>query len=232
MTAKANFRQFRRFLENLHLLFWIGSGLYAIATVSVFATYRDALASVPWYAWLCFGAFSIAVFLLLLLLTKRKNPVRVDRVTMIATGNRLIRGVKHELVMFGGDMSWAPDYRDSVLEVTKNGKHVTIVFPKSEAEKVKLNATILESAGARMWSLRADLGLRAMLIDPSDNDDALVYLVDRTLRKGSIQVASGEPGSGSDYEYLAQVFDTRHHRLLVRTIHKLYSAVSLGMGST
>lgn len=231
MTAKARFRQFWRFLENLHLLFWIGTGLYAIATLSVFASYRDSLGSVPWYGWLCFGASTIAVVLLLLLLTRRKSPVRVDRVTMIATGNRLIRGVKHELVMFGGDMSWAPDYRDSVLDITKNGKHVTIVFPKSDAEKVKLNATTLETAGARMWSLRTDLGLRAMLIDPSDNDDALVYLVGRTLRKGGIQVASGEPGSSSDYEYLAQVFDTRHDRLLVRTIHKLYSAVSLSVGS-
>ncbi len=146
---------------------------------------------------------------------------------MISLGNRLIRGVKSELVLFGGDMSWAPDYRDSLLDIVQKGKNVTIIFPKCDAERVKLNADMLNNVGANMWPLSVDLGLRAMLIDPSHSDDALVYLVDRSLQKRGVEVTNGEPGTGNDYEYLAQVFDTRKDRLLLHTISRLYKATSV-----
>lgn len=230
MSVPAWLRRAWHFLEHVHLAVWIGTGIYAVG-VAAFIKHRTLLGSVPWHSWLCMLTSTTALFFLLLtLFARRSRPVRVERAMMIATGNRLILGAKTEVVMFGGDMSWAPDYRDSLHEITARGKRAMVVFPESPAERVRLNAKTLSDVGATMLPLRVDLGLRAMLIDPADQQDGLVYLVERRLRKGGAGVASGEPGTSSDYEYLAKVFDTRHDQLLVRTMHRLCGAVSLSAG--
>lgn len=226
MSAKSGFKKIWHFLERLHLLAWIVTGIYTISTLSVLATFRGSLASVPWFGWLYFFISIAAVIVLLTLSSKQRKRVRVDRTMMIATGNRLIRGVKNELVMFGGDMSWAPDYRDSLHDIAQKGKRVTVIYPESAAEKVKLNAELLKNAGVTLWPLSTDLGLRAMLVDPSQIEDALIYLVDRSLKRSGIEVANGEPGTANDYEYLAQVY-TSDDRLLMNTIIRLYKAASI-----
>lgn len=231
MSAKTLALRTWHVLETLHLLFWIFGGIVTVAAFGLWATLARLAMYVPWYGWLFFGLLIGALILLLLTLALRPRSLSVDRAVMIAMGNRLIRGAKSEIVMFGGDMSWAPDYRDSMLDLLGSGKNVTVVFPQSNARGVIRNAELLQSTGARLWPLPSDIGLRAMLIDPGDDENALVYLVNRTLRKGRVEVTNGKPGTNTDYEYLARVFDARRDPLLVRTLHRLYRAVSLAVNS-
>jgi hypothetical protein len=138
--------------------------------------------------------------------TSRREPEVVGRPAMIQTAQRLIADVKHEAILFGGDMSWAGEYRTAVYTATSRGKRVTAVFPENDSPRVRDNASILKGVGATLLPLPKDLGLRAILIDPDDSRDAMVYIASRNLRTGSVPVRAGERGTPENYHYLAKVY--------------------------
>lgn len=155
----------------------------------------------------------------------RGAPKRVGRGAMIATGRRLIQNVKQEAIMFGGDMSWAGDYEDAIRAAASRGKTVRVVYPRSNAHKVRHNEQILTDAGAELCPTPADSGLRALLVDPEDPKDALLYVVTRTLRRGAVPVELGEHGSESNYEYVAKVYDMNRDWVIIQAAKKVCSVL-------
>ncbi len=177
----------------------------------------------PWLGYLV--AAGVFVVVVASALARRPSPLVVPRSAMIATGKRLILGAKSEVILFGGDMSWASDYKEEIREIVSSGKRVVVVFPNSSAQKVRENRDILASVGATFVPTEFDIGLRAMVIDPHDRDDALVYMVNRTLRQEAIAVAEGEPGSMQNYEYIAKVYTCQQDLIQVQAIIKVYEAL-------
>lgn len=156
----------------------------------------------------------------------RRRPHRpVGRDAMIHTGRRLIRNTKREAIMFGGDMSWANDYEEAIRSTTSSGKRIRILYPKSEAPQVRRNEQILREAGAELFPTPIDSGLRALLVDPEDSKDALLYVVSRTLRRGAVPVQVGEHGSESNYEYLAKVYTMGEEWVIIQAARKIYEVL-------
>jgi len=151
----------------------------------------------------------------------RAQPMlKVGRDAMIDTGRSLIRGAKSTVILFGGDMSWAPDYEEAVRHASDRGKSVRVIFPVSTAPKVEQNAMLLAGAGAALHPTPFDSGLRAILVDPADEHDALLYVTDRRLKRGTPQIQVGERGTEHGYDYVAKIYRTRRDGLLIRAIHK------------
>ena len=136
------------------------------------------------------GVFAVIVASIM----ARRGPQVVGRNAMIHTGCRLIRNIKKEAIMFGGDMSWASDYEEAIRSTASTGKRIRVLYPRSDANKVRRNEQILKNAGAELLPTPIDSGLRALLVDPEEPKDALLYVVTRTLRSGAVPVQVGEYG--------------------------------------
>lgn len=151
----------------------------------------------------------------------RHTPQAIGRDAMIQTGRRLIKGVKTEAVMFGGDMSWAADYEEAIRTVTNGGKRVRVLYPQHDAVRVHRNAQILLDAGAQLLATAVDSGLRALLLDPQDPKDALLYVATRTLRTGRVPVEVGDHGSEQTYKYVARVYTMDRDWVLIQAATKI-----------
>lgn len=151
----------------------------------------------------------------------RRGLQSVGRDAMIQTGRRLIRDVKTEAIMFSGDMSWAGDYEEAIRSATSSGKRVRVLYPQSDAAKVRRNAQILKDAGAELLPTPVDSGLRALLVDPGDSKDALLYVATRTLRRGAIPVQVGDHGSESTYEYIAKIYTMDREWVIIQAARKI-----------
>ena len=149
----------------------------------------------------------------------------VGRGTMVKTERWLIENIKTEAIMFGGDMSWASDYEEAVRSACNLGKKVRVLYPQSDAIKVRRNAQILAAAGAELIPTLVDSGLRGLLIDPQDSKDALLYVATRRLRTGAIPVQLGEHGSEDVYEYVAQVYAMDRDWVLIHAAKKIYEVL-------
>jgi hypothetical protein len=149
----------------------------------------------------------------------------VGRDAMIHTGRRLIIDVKKEAIMFGGDMSWANDYEEAIRSATGRGKRVRVLYPRSDTPKVRRNEQILSDAGADLLPTPIDSGLRAILVDPEDSKDALLYVVSRTLRSGAVPVQEGEHGSETNYRYLAKVYTMGGEWVIIHAAKKIYEVL-------
>jgi hypothetical protein len=156
---------------------------------------------------------------------REKGLASVGRHTMTDLGRTLIKNAKREVIMFGGDMSWANDYVEAIRDVVRNGKHVTIVHPRSDSKKTLSNATLLEEAGAKMLATEEDTGLRAMLIDHEDSRDALLFVADRTLRKNASELLQGTAGNDELYEYVARVYDLASDWPLIKAVANVFRMI-------
>jgi len=156
----------------------------------------------------------------------RRGLQAVGRQAMIDTGRSLIRNIKADAVMSGGDMSWASDYEEAIRSATSSGKRVRVVYPRSDATKVRRNEEILREAGAELLPTPIDSGLRALLVDPADPKDALLYVVTRTLRSGGVPVQTGEHGSESNYQYMAKIYGMNREWVIISAVRKVYEVLS------
>jgi hypothetical protein len=198
------------------------SGLWCLSDKAVSPSGKLLLAGV------LIGSLVVVVFSSL---KARGSPMaRVGREAMIATGRGLIEGAKTEVILFGGDMSWAHDYDEAIRTTAQRGKEVAVLHPKSQATKVLQNAQILQDAGARLIATPVDSGLRAILVDPHDHSDALLYVATRTLRLGGIPAQPGEHGSREHYEYVAKVYGMRRDWPLIKAAAKIYEVLAHGAG--
>lgn len=146
----------------------------------------------------------------------------VPRQAVIDTGVSFMRGMKQEAIMFGSDISWAIDYEDVITEATANSKKVVVIYEKTQASKVLRNADILLNAGATMIPIHQDSGIRGMLIDPEDSEDALLYIAYRKRKPGAAAVVEGERSSAEDYDYHARIYDMSHDSKIIRAIYCYY----------
>lgn len=159
-------------------------------------------------------------------LARQKPLPVVGRDEMIETGNRLVRGAKTKVLMFGGDMSWADDYKDAISSVTDEGKDVEVVYERSQASKVVENANTLNHAGADLSPVEIDCGIRGILVDPGQPMDSVLYIATRSLKEGRPEVKVGRPGKEENYNYVAKVYRYQEDWLLIRTVKKLYDLLT------
>jgi hypothetical protein len=164
-----------------------------------------------------FGVFGVIIASVM----SRRAPTRIGRDALIRTGNKLIREAKREVVMFGGDMSWAGDYEEAIRATRDSGKRVRIIYPNSTAKKVVRNIEILRAAGAHLISTPTDSGLRAMLVDPDDQRDAMFFVASRTLHTDGVPVGPGDQGSETNYKYIAKVYGMRNDWVLIHVGRKV-----------
>lgn len=133
---------------------------------------------------------SVISLLCLIIISFVKNDV-VNRKKLIKKGNKIILNTKEKLVLFGGDLSWVDDYIDSIKKMNSESKDIEVYFPESKYKNSKdneefLNRIIeLRKAGAKVYSLNNDYGLRCIIIDPdtyNSNDNMEIMITDRILR--------------------------------------------------
>jgi hypothetical protein len=96
-----------------------------------------------------------------------------------------------------------------------------VLYPQSDAAKVQRNAQILKDAGAELLPTPVDSGMRALLVDPRDSKDALLYVATRTLRRGAVSVQVGDYGSESTYEYIAKIYTMDREWVIIQAARKI-----------
>src|SRR5687767_9448644 len=119
---------------------------------------------------LCLVVVGVFTTVIASIVARAQPMTKVGRDAMIDTGKSLMRAAKSQVIMFGGDMSWATDYEEAIRHVTDRSKNVIVIFPDSTAPKVVQNALIIAAAGGELFSTPFDTGLRGMLIDAGDGD--------------------------------------------------------------
>lgn len=133
---------------------------------------------------------SVISLICLVVISFLKNDV-VSRRKLIEEGNKIILNTKDKLVLFGGDLSWVDDYIASIKLMNKENKNIEVYFPESKYENCENNEEFLNriielsKAGAKVYSLNNDFGLRCIIIDPdtySSNDNMEIMITDRISR--------------------------------------------------
>lgn len=146
---------------------------------------------------------------------------KIDRRDMIDTGKRLICDARRHVVLFGDDMSWAPDYVAAIRDVTASGRRVTVVHTHGESPE---NARILAEGGARLVPVQGDPCLRGILADPADRDSVFFAAY---KRRRHVHIESPSPDDPTTaWDYFGNVFDRRTHWVMVEAVAKLYRTLS------
>jgi hypothetical protein len=177
------------------------------------------------------GLVSLAVLGVVVLigasiLSRPRGIERIGRAQVAATACSLILHAKDEVILFGGDMSWASDYEDAILSATTHGKRVVVIYPRSKnAPRVNENIRILKRAGAMVRGTAIDTGFRAILVDRDDAHDALLFMIYRRLRRGATAVSTGEPSSDDRYEHAAKLYGMKHDWTLIQAVTTIYEVL-------
>ncbi len=156
----------------------------------------------------------------------RRSPPDIGRDEMVATGNRLIQEAKSEVILFGGDMSWAQEREPAVRTAVARGKKVRVLFPASRGTVAANNAAVLQAAGAELIETPVDSGLRAILVDRQDPRDALLFIATRTARREAARVAEEVRSRDAYYRYVGRVYSMRTDWALLQAVSKIYEVLS------
>lgn len=133
---------------------------------------------------------SVISLVILLIITIINNNV-VKRKKLIKFGNNILLNAKEKVVLFGGDMSWVNDYIESIKKLNIENKTIEIFFPESKynncdsKEEFSDRIEYLKNAGAKVYSINKDFGLRCILLDPdtyNSNDNMEIMITDRISR--------------------------------------------------
>jgi len=165
--------------------------------------------------------FCILLNLIIWIFYSRRQKVSYGREIMIERGKKLISSTKNKAVLFGGDLSWTNDYLTEIKEIIDKGKEVLIFFPANKENKAANNINILKSLGAVVKSTPFDIGLRAILIEPDNPDDTIVFLTNRSLSKKPSDIRHNNP-----YTYTAEIFYPQTDKVVVNSFIKIYTLVN------
>ena len=138
------------------------------------------------------------------------------------------------VVMFGGDLTWAGDYEQTIKELTNNNKNVNIVFPKPKVNSIneqakyefESNINILLKAGARVFYTNSDTGLRctfinigAFDINQVDDTDDLKIITSKRIKRS--------PKNGMRNKYRVNIYGTKrsYEKPLCLLNFKYYSEI-------
>jgi membrane protein implicated in regulation of membrane protease activity len=168
----------------------------------------------------------IVTIIVVSILARRPRIRTTERSEMMEKGEAIIRGTMGTLVMFGGDMSWAGSYAPAIKEITDAGKTVVVVYPSSEAQHVRENATLLSNNGATLKPIAEDTKLRGFLVDPDKRDAARFWLATRRLKREGRSSPPGMPGVLKDYEYITQEFTAKQDPILIDALLTIYRLAS------
>jgi hypothetical protein len=121
----------------------------------------------------CIFSFAI-VALILSIFSYYKNRKKCGRKELIKRGIAMLSNTKDKVILFGGDLSWTDDYIKAISLLSKNNKEIEIFYPLtkytdiSEGRKQILDRRInsLIQAGAKVFSIPKDYGLRCFIVDP------------------------------------------------------------------
>jgi len=120
-----------------------------------------------------FGAYFIIALLAINILISFMTRNKFSKARLIKKTIFLMRNATENIVMFGGDLSWAEDYEDVIKELTGDGKTVIVIFPFSKISNFSRNASTrfdtnvlkLKMAGAIIYYTENDHNLRCTIID-------------------------------------------------------------------
>ena len=133
---------------------------------------------VQYIAYLVIFFFIISIILTILnrRKTSYKRPALVERTKQDMINSR------GTVVMFGGDLSWAEDYIDTIAQIANNSQLVEIIFPLEKIlhaphtaiQQFDNRVQWLKQAGAKIYSTEEDYHLRCTLIDIQSDDMCVV----------------------------------------------------------
>lgn len=129
----------------------------------------------PWQRFIPYIAY-LVIFLSIIsiiinIVVKEKSVYPRPKLVQL-TKNRMINSTG-KIVLFGGDLSWADDYVDTITTITDNSQVVEIFFPlevianakRSVISRFEKRVCALKKAGATVYSTVEDYHLRCTLID-------------------------------------------------------------------
>lgn len=136
---------------------------------------------IPWVAYIVIG-LSIASTIITIMNKKKSKLTRSKLIKK--TKNRMINSTG-KIVMFGGDLSWADDYIDTIEKITNNNQTIEIIFPLEKIANARSDVikqfekrvAKLKKAGANIYCVDNDYHLRCTLIDVEpgqENEDLCV----------------------------------------------------------
>lgn len=124
-----------------------------------------------------------------------KHKTKLTKAELIKETRTLIRNANGTVVLIGGDLSWADDYKDVINEITQDNRKVEVIFPvdivagakRSVKDSFKRRAETLQKAGAKLLCTEKDLGIRCTLIDvdPDHQNEALKLISSKRLQVNS-----------------------------------------------
>lgn len=154
------------------------------------------------------------------ILDYKRSKVSYGKSQMTIRGKKLIEFTQNKVVLFGGDLSWTEKYLNSIKKVIKNGKEVIVFYPEEKKDSASKNVTTLEQAGVKVVQTSYDIGLRAILIDPDNEDDKegiIVFLTNKVLIKKNMNKKDI-----AAYEYRSEIFYYNTDKVVVNMVVKIY----------
>lgn len=199
----------------------VGNYLTVIAALASILGLLVSLFDVPTWGRLTLGGLFLLVIALLGLqfLGAKRELNKIKRHEMIDTGKRLICEARRHVVLFGDDISWAPDYVAAIRQVVADGKRVTVIHT---AGKSPDNERILVDGGAIMVAVPQDPCIRGILVDPADRDSVFFAAY---KRRRHINIESPDQPAIT-WNYYGKVFERGTHWVMVETAAKLYRVLS------
>jgi hypothetical protein len=158
------------------------------------------------------------------LLARRRPLEPMTWSEMIDTGCGLIEHyARDRAVLFADDLSWASEHRPQITKAVARGTAITVIFPARKRAVAEQDASMLRSVGAHVVAVAQDPPLRAVLIDPDDPPNALLYVV--SPARGSDALRVGRSGARrANFE--GKVYRWKEDAVLIATAVKLYEALS------
>jgi heme exporter protein D len=148
-------------------------GAYVISAMSVIGFIMQALAERNHYVQYVGIAIVLGTMAAALVQGVRSRTV-VRRKTVIRRGKQIIQSAHSKIVLFGGDLSWTDDFLALLGRVSSEGIQIEVIYPLERYDNLTSEAKShfaqrldnLREAGASIYNIQLDIGLRCILVDP------------------------------------------------------------------
>jgi hypothetical protein len=141
--------------------------------------------------------------------------IEVGKEKLTASTVELIKAADRNIIMFGRDLSWANIYSDAIREKVGEGVEVEVFTKKPDSEFWENNILILEQAGARVYRLAIDPGIKLTMIDHEDLSVAR-FMISTKERRAM--------GAEEPYKYICEIHDAKDSRVLWNTLKRFYES--------
>ena len=133
---------------------------------------------VPYIAILVLILFAISV---VSTICNRRKAI-VCRSKLMSKTKSYMSNSHNTIVLFGGDLSWADDYADTIKQVTGNAQIVEVIYPEEKfysaradvLEQFNKRVEKLKWAGAKVYSTKHDYHFRGTLVNVGESDMQII----------------------------------------------------------